>query len=67
MDFGELIKLGGTVLAGNTFLCVKSLSPPVCLMSLRVLMSWFLNLVVGSLLIFLKVSVSDSKLSALSM
>ena len=59
--------MGGTVLVGYTFLYVKSLSPPVCLMSLRVLMSWFLNLVLRSMLMLLSVLVSNSRLSALSM
>ena len=39
MDFREAIKLGGTVLVGYTFLYTESLSPPVCLMSLRMLTS----------------------------
>ena len=55
------------MLVGYTFLYVESLSPSVCLMSLRVLISWFLNLVVGSLLVVLYVFVSASRDSALSL
>ena len=35
-------KLGWNITYGDTFLYVKSISPPVCLMSFRVLMSGFL-------------------------
>ena len=44
---------GGIVLVGYNFLYVELLSPSVCVMSLRVLMGWFLNLMVGSLLMVL--------------
>ena len=43
INFGEAIKLGGTALVGYTFLFIGSLSPPVCLLYLSVLISWFFN------------------------
>ena len=50
MYFWVTIKFGGTALLGYSCLYLRLLSHPVCLMSLRVCISLFLSLLVGSLL-----------------
>ena len=65
MDFGKAIEFGGTALVGYSCLYLVLLRPPVCLMSLRIVISLFLRLLVGSFLSTLYVLVSCSRMLAL--
>ena len=58
MYFGKAIKLEGTVLVGYSCLYLLVLRPPVCLMSLSMVMSLLLSWLVGSFLSTLYVLVS---------
>ena len=65
MDFGKAIELGGTALVGYSCLYLEMLRAPVCFMSLRIDISLFLRLLVGSFLRTLYVFVSCSHVLAL--
>ena len=65
VDFGKATEFGGTALVGYSCLYLVLLRPPVCLMSLRIVISLFFKLLMGSFLSTMYVLVSCSRLWAL--
>ena len=67
MDFRKAIEFGRNAIVGYNCLYLVLLRHPLCLMSLRIVISLFLRLLVGSLFSTLYVLVSCSRVLALLM